>query len=183
MKVNVVRSALKLQKKVLRHVTISVLKLSNLCCLYQLASPLTFLVILQMVLLFWTMTIPCLLPMRARLSLIATIPPSLLTLVVIVTAPGRMRELLLVVRAKAKGWGKKGMHFQHTLSLVWRLVYPNFWRSLACMLLSPISRVALELTTFSFGYSCKVPAFKRELESLYLSKVIAQDWLVFANLD
>ena len=103
MKVNVVRSALKLQKKVLRHVTIGVLKLRNLCCLYQLASPLTFLVILQLVLLFWTMTIPCLLPMRARLSLIATIPPSLLTLVLIVTAPGRMRELLLVVRAEAKG--------------------------------------------------------------------------------
>ena len=79
------------------------LRLSNLHCLYLLASPLTFLIILLLVLLFWMKTIPCLLPMRARLPLITTLPPSLLMLVVVVSAPGQMRELLLVVRAKAKG--------------------------------------------------------------------------------
>ena len=103
MKVNAVRSALKLQKNVLWHVTVGVLRLSNLCCLYLLASPLIFLVILQLVLLFRTTMNPLFLPMRARLPLIRTIPLSLLTLVVAVSAPGRMRELLLVVRAKAKG--------------------------------------------------------------------------------
>jgi hypothetical protein len=104
MKVNAVRgSALKLQKNVLRHVTVSISKLKNLRCLYLLASPLTFFVIVLLVLLFLTTTIPCLLPMRTRLPLVTTIPSSPLTLVVVVSAPGRMRELLLVVRAKAKG--------------------------------------------------------------------------------
>ena len=97
------RSALKLQENMLRHVTVDVLKLSNLRCLYLLASLLTFLVILLLVMLFWTTTIPSLLLMRGRLPLIATIPLSLLTLVIAISAPARMRELLLVVRAKAKG--------------------------------------------------------------------------------
>ena len=123
MKVNAMRSALKLQSNVLRQETIGILKLSNLRCIYLLVSPLTFLVILLLVMT----AISCLLPMRARLPLITTIPPLLLTLVVVVSTPGRMRELLLVVHTKAKDWGKEGMHFQHTLSLVWCLVYPNFW--------------------------------------------------------
>jgi hypothetical protein len=108
MKASIMRSALRLLRSVLMLVIIGDLKQSTLQSLSLLFRCLTFLFPTNNVRPApWSpmMSLPVLLSllMIVRLFLLLCPTPFLLRLVVVVSDPGKMRELLLVVHAKAKG--------------------------------------------------------------------------------